>query len=52
MNIEINERIAFNLINDRGIPKDKTSPCARPFLVRDAQTRAWDGSHIYIYINE
>ena len=46
----MNERLAFMLANDRTI-KRNMSGVARAMLCRDAHTGAFDGKHIYYYID-
>ena len=50
-NIEMNERVAFMLANNRPI-KRNCGKVARALLSRDAHTAAFDGRNIYYFIDD
>ena len=52
MNVEMNERIAFMLANDKSIRKNDNRPCARCFIPRDAHTGAYDGANVFYYVED
>ena len=47
----MNERVAFMLANDKTI-KRNSSKVARALLSRDAHTGAFDGKHVYYFIDD
>ena len=47
----MNERYAFVIANRFG-PTRGYKNIARAFLARDGNTGAWDGEHVYYYIDE
>ena len=52
MNLEINERLMFGIVNDKPIIRNEIKPCARIFIPRDGNTGAIDGSNVFIYIED